>query len=86
MPWNVNLEKTWYATITDDKNYEVYCYYSYCDETPISMTDEKVTLCYICSLPLDIIPNVSWLIAMALSFKRGEHADRFYVKEMYKVD
>jgi len=75
-----------FCTLTDRDSYEVYCYYVYSDETPATMTEEKVTLCYTCSLPIDVIPNVNWLIPMALSFKRGEKANSFVVKEMYKVD
>ncbi len=64
-----------YCILTDETTYEVYCYYVYSDEIPTTMTDEKVTLCYTCSLPVDVIPNINWLVPMALSFKKGEPAN-----------
>ena len=76
----------YYATITDDKNYKVCCYYSYSDESAITMTDEQVGCYPYKSLPSDIIPNINWLIPMALSFSKGEKSYGFSVKEMYKVD
>ncbi len=75
-----------YATISDDKTYEVHCYCAYSDATATTMTDEHVKLCYTASLPSNVIPNLRWLIPMALSFRQGERAHKFNVKEMYKVD
>lgn len=77
----------WYATITaDHTSYEVYCYYSFSDEKPQTMTDEVVTRWPVFTSASSIIPNLNWLIPMALSFNKGETAEKFYIKQMYKVD
>lgn len=76
----------WYGTITDDKTYEVYCYYSYSHELPTTMTEEKIFPIDRNNLPNEVIPNLNWLIPMALSFDKGEKTERFHIKEMYKVD
>lgn len=72
----------WFGTLSDDKDgYHVYCYYAYSDEEAKTMTKEHVKCCYTNSLPSNVIPNVSWIIPMALSFKNGETASRFLIKE-----
>jgi 8-oxo-dGTP diphosphatase len=43
-------------------------------------TEEGVAVYYTRQLPPDTIPNLRWLIPMALSFKRGEQAEWFEVE------
>ena len=55
-----------------------------------TVTDEGVGTFSVSSLNIDnctvadhaIMPNVSWLIPMALSFANGEHCARFIVREV----
>lgn len=72
----------WYGTLTDVYNYEVFCFYTISDAEVTSMTDEKVELVSLKKLPVDIIPNLSWLIPMAVSFENGETAKRFVIKSV----
>lgn len=49
-----------------------------------STTDEKVLFYGLEALGGDeVLPNLRWLVPMALSFERGERASRFTVKEEY---
>lgn len=69
---------TCFGSITNQQHdYYVYCYYAFSDEEAKTMTDEKVQLCYTASLPKNVIPNINWLIPMALSFTEGETSLRF---------
>jgi len=71
---------TWFATLGDDAgSYSVFCYYAYSDEEAKTTTDEQVKLCYTASLPSNVIPNIRWLVPMALSFKQGETSARFSI-------
>jgi 8-oxo-dGTP diphosphatase len=51
--------------------------------TPMSMTDEKLERVDIRRLAVErVIPNLRWLIPMALSFEQGETAAAFVVQEV----
>lgn len=73
----------WFCTLGDDRRYEIRCYYAYSHKIPFTKTDEEVTVCDTYNLPTDVIPNLNWLIPMALSFRNGETAERFLVLERY---
>jgi 8-oxo-dGTP diphosphatase len=52
----------------------------------VSVTDEEIVVWYISELELwkdNIIPNVRWLIPMALAFTKGERASSFTITENY---
>jgi len=68
----------------DDKDFYIYCYMSFPDVEPKTMTDEKVGLYMVNKLPNNIIPNLRWLIPMSLSFNYGEPAEQFVVKKCIK--
>jgi len=70
-----------YAVFTDKRGYEVYCYYALSDERAKTMTDEKIWRYYTNSLPLTMIPNLNWLIPMALSFENGETPKIYTITE-----
>src|SRR6185369_17007315 len=55
-----------FCNLTDDRTYEVICYYSFSDKEPITMTDEEIFRCMRHHLPIDVLPNLRWLIPMAL--------------------
>lgn len=78
--------KDWkyFCKLTDEKEFEVYCYYSFSHLKPQTVTDEEV-ICIPCSLNNLVIPNLNWLIPMALSFDKGENAESFVVKEIYNT-
>lgn len=48
------------------------------------MTDEKPEVCYVDALPENIIPNLPWLIPMALSMET-ERCDEFIIREFTKA-
>ncbi len=51
---------------------------------PMSKTDEKLRWVKIARIKnYDIIPNVAWLIPMAMSFVRGERCCIFDIEEMF---
>jgi 8-oxo-dGTP diphosphatase len=52
-----------------------------------TQTDESVGIHVVRDLQdyTDLVHNANWIIAMALSFQRGERADSFNVKEIYNV-
>ena len=52
---------------------------------PKTTTEEEVSSYSINCLPSKIIPNLNWLIPMALSFEKGETAKGFEIKEIYEV-
>lgn len=62
--------------------YEVYCYYAFSDLIPKTITDEEIIWFLVKYLPDNTIPNLRWLIPMALSFQKGETAKNFIVKEI----
>lgn len=72
-----------FAVLSDDQNFRVYCFYAFSDLQVKSMTDEKVIFCEVSELPYDVLPNLRWLVPMALSFSRGETARYFYIKHEY---
>jgi 8-oxo-dGTP pyrophosphatase MutT (NUDIX family) len=64
------------------EGFEVVFFVAYGDVTKVrSETDERVVIFNVHNLPPNCLPNVPWLIAMALSFSRGEHADYLMVRE-----
>jgi len=67
-----------YGTMNDkDHTFIVYCYYAYSDEMATTMTEESVGVYSSEFLPLNVIPNLRWLIPMALSFKDDKNATNF---------
>lgn len=48
----------------------------------LQLTDEHPQIYPISDLPETVIPNLRWLIPMALSMQQGETADRFEVQEI----
>lgn len=64
-------------------DYEVECFLAFAThpEWVGSPESEFVTVCSVDNLP-PVIPNVRWMIAMALSFQRGETARSFVVQEV----
>jgi len=68
----------------DDINFYVYCYYSFLNDLTTTITDEPVTIHSVNKLPDNVIPNIRWLVPMALSFSKGEKAEQFIIKECIK--
>ena len=72
-----------FCILTDDKIYKVDCYFSFSDKIPKTMTDEEVNWYNIdCLIGWDVIPNLNWLIPMALSFDKIK-CETYIVKESY---
>lgn len=70
-----------FCILTDNETYEVHCYFSFSDKKPIEgMTDEEIWFCDTENLPLNVIPNLNWLIPMALSFDKIK-CETYIVKE-----
>ena len=71
--------KDWteFCILTDNREFEVYCFYAMSDLTPKTMTDEEVIHVEISSLPSNTITNLNWLIPMAL------HSKGFHTKVIY---
>jgi 8-oxo-dGTP diphosphatase len=63
--------------------WQVYCFFSVFEEFKgiSSRTDEFLVTAKVNNLPVNTLPNVRWLIPMALSFLRGEHANDFRIVE-----
>jgi 8-oxo-dGTP diphosphatase len=76
---------TWFLTLTDDKEYAVEFFYAFSNDTPVTMTDEILEQVNWKSLPDDVIPNLNWIIPMARSFEKGEHAQGFIVREFLPI-
>jgi 8-oxo-dGTP diphosphatase len=68
-----------YCTITDDKTWKVYFFYAFSKMEPKTMTDEEVVWYDYQYLPSDVLPNLHWLIPMALHFEE-DGANNFYVR------
>lgn len=84
---NLDIDSwTWYCTLSDDESYEVFCFYAFSGETPKTMTEEMVGSYSAEFLPKTTIPNLHWLIPMALSFQKGESASRFHIKQIYELN
>lgn len=71
------IDWKWYGTITDDNYFQVFCFYAYSDEMASTMTDECVGIYSSEFLPMNVIPNLRWLIPMALSLKNDKNAKSF---------
>lgn len=70
-------------------DFEVFCYYAILLDSMIesvcSMTEEKVAIYRVQDIPgLPVMPNLRWLIPMAISLERGETAERFIIEEIHK--
>lgn len=52
------------------------------DNIPSSKTKEKIKWFPVNKLPKNIIPNLPWLIPMALSFRKGEIARKFEINQL----
>lgn len=79
----INRDFSWrfFALLTGD-DFEVHCFYA------ITPTEEFKTqvgelpmMLPVDHLPTSTMPNIPWLIEMAKSMSRGEHADHFVVTE-----
>ncbi len=67
------------------QDYMVHCFRGQVEDmTKINFQcDEGIIQVWpVCDLPANIIPNVIWLIQMALSFDKGEKAKAFSVNEI----
>ena len=76
--------KSWqlFCTLTG-KDFIVDFYYSVGDVEKVdTVTDEKVAIFDICMLPPAVLPNIRWLIQMALSMKNGEKCHHFDIKQV----
>lgn len=73
-----------FATLRGDWG-SVHCYFTHAVDfrgRKYVETDEPVCIIDVRHLDqVDTIPNVRWLVPMALSFRRGEIADRFEIYE-----
>lgn len=74
-----------FASLSDERGWVVRFFYAIgnpwqCEPT----TDEKPAVCYVDALPENIIPNLRWLIPMALSMDR-ERCDEFIIREFTKA-
>lgn len=75
-----------FATV-EGPGYRLYVFSFFADRSELysaqNLTDEPVFVIDIDSLyeRFDLLPNVPWLVAMALSFKRGEKAYSFRIEE-----
>jgi len=58
---------THFATLTDARGWEVYFYSGPCVVKPMTLTDEEVVWADPAELPDDVIPNLRFLVPMALS-------------------
>ena len=82
-PWRKFLE------LTDDNHFHITAFFAVAlDEEEFegfqSMTDEKVAIAHTDELLYEnVLPNLRWMIPMALSFKKGERALSFNVLEQY---
>lgn len=70
-----------FATLQDERGWRVRFYWAIgrpweCKKT----TDEQPYVCFVDSLPRNTIPNLRWLIPMALSMK-DERCDSFVIRE-----
>lgn len=72
-----------FATLGDDKNFEIACFFSLNVFDAKTQTDEEVRSFPIDELPLETIPNVKWLVPMAKSFLDGETAKSFLILERH---
>ena len=81
------IEWNGFCNITDDKEYEVACYYAFSDETPKTMTDEIIFRCEVDKLPNDVIFNLHWLIPMALTSENRKYVviERFKIEEPKEI-
>jgi len=75
-----------YANLSDAKgHFNVEMFYAISDKMfeVVSKTDERVLIEWVKDLDkLNVIPNLRWLIPMALSFERGERCNTFFVTEV----
>ena len=66
----------------------LYCFFAIGDPTLAKAQENEHVGCYDVELVLNgfvqTIPNVRWLIAMARSFREGEHAIGFCIREIYE--
>ena len=66
-----------FCIITDNKNFEMYCFCAFSELTPTTITEEEVVYSDIFPLPKNIIVNLNWLVPMGL------HSRGFHVKVIY---
>jgi 8-oxo-dGTP diphosphatase len=75
---------TWrqFASLQDGRGWIVRFYWATGDPFKCKqMTDEKPVVAIVGNLPKDLIPNLRWLIPMALSMK-DERCDSFVIREV----
>lgn len=76
--------KSWkqFCVISDERGWHIYFFYAY---GPIrqgkAMTDERPEVVDVRAIPSDVIPNLKWLVPMALSM-RFERIEKFDVREV----
>lgn len=62
---------TYYAAMSFADS-TIFCFRAHSDEEPKSKTDEEVYVISVRHLPPDVIPNLHWLIPMALNMPEGQ--------------
>lgn len=73
-----------FALLRDERGWEVRFFYAFGNPWECEpITDERPAVCYVDGLPENIIPNLRWLIPMALSMDR-EQCDEFIIHEFTK--
>ena len=70
-----------FCTISDDINYECYCYLAFSDEMPKTETEEEIVWYPTNCLPKDVVFNLHWMVPMALNF--GERLKPYWVNEKF---
>lgn len=64
------------------EGFEIFFFYAISDEPASTQTDEEIHYVLLEQLEkLPVIPNLRWLIPMALSFEKGEHCEFFDIRE-----
>jgi 8-oxo-dGTP diphosphatase len=79
--------KTWreFASLQDERGWLVRFYWAVGNPYEcMQVTDEKPSVRLVDDLPENIIPNLQWLIPMALSMER-ERCDEFIIREFTKA-
>ena len=70
-----------FARLGDSRGWVIYFFYAFGDVEHVScMTDEPLFIFPVHSLPPEVLPNLRWLIPMALSMDH-ERASEFIIRE-----
>jgi len=64
------------------EGFEIFLFFAVSDEPASTQTVEEIRYVLLAQLEeLPVLPNLRWMIPMALSFKRGEHCEFFDIRE-----